>query len=120
MFLIGHFTGKGYQTVNHIRSKTLFILDGVESVQGSGGNADSIIMDDIVRMIICSLAEYNPGLCVITTRKHITELDKYEGITCKTYFLKNLDYDSSTALLKKMGTYGAEILVNLNYLKKIR
>ncbi len=90
------------------QSKVLFILDGVESVQDTKENTDSLIMDDAVRIFICSLAEYNPGLCVITTRKHITELNKYEGVTCKTHLLKNLDYRNSTALLKLLGTYATD------------
>lgn len=89
-------------------TKTLFILDGLESVQALGDNAEGMILDEAVRTFICSLLEYNPGLCIITTRKHIVELDRYEGVRSKTYLLQNLGYEDSTALLKKMGVYGTD------------
>ncbi|MCD7789587.1 MAG: hypothetical protein LUH55_03350 [Bacteroides thetaiotaomicron] len=64
---------------------------------------DGVIVDGAVSTLIYTLVEHNPGLCVITSRKHIDGLNRYEGMTCKTLELGNLSDGESEKLLRKFG-----------------
>lgn len=87
--------------------KTLLILDGLEPLQSGLGIEKGEIKDPALTMLITELAKYNKGLCIITTRERIPELDRYT----KTSKQENLEYISDEAgkkLLQLRGVEGKE------------
>ena len=57
------------------REKTLLLLDGMEPLQSSLAYERGKIKDPALATLVTELARENPGLCVITTREWIAELD---------------------------------------------
>jgi len=84
--------------------KTLLILDGLEPLQSCLGIEKGEIKDPALTMLITDLAKYNKGLCIITTRERIPELDLYT----KTSKQENLEYISDEAGKKLLQLRGAE------------
>ncbi|HMH51131.1 MAG TPA: toll/interleukin-1 receptor domain-containing protein [Candidatus Acidoferrum sp.] len=56
------------------RERTLLVLDGIEPLQSAGPIERGRINDPALRVLIESLAEENPGLCVVTTREELVDL----------------------------------------------
>ncbi len=58
------------------REKTLLLLDGMEPLQSALAYERGKIKDPALSTLVEELARDNPGLCVITTRERIRELDE--------------------------------------------
>lgn len=87
--------------------KTLLILDGLEPLQDAGKVEKGKIKDPALTTLVIELARNNKGLCLITTREHVPELDRY---TKKTNQL-NLEHISDEAgrkLLETRRIFGSE------------
>ena len=87
--------------------KTLLILDGLEPLQAAEKVEKGKIKDPALATLITELAKNNNGLCLITTREHVPELDRY---TKKTNQL-NLEHISDEAgrkLLETRRIFGSE------------
>jgi len=87
--------------------KTLLILDGLEPLQAAEKVEKGKIKDPALATLITELAKNNKGLCLITTREHVPELDRY---TKKTNQL-NLEHISDEAgrkLLETRRIFGSE------------
>ena len=80
--------------------KTLLILDGMEPLQTAEKVEQGKIKDPALSMLISELAENNKGLCVISTREHVPELDRYSKRTQQ----KNLEHISNEAGRKLLET----------------
>ena len=80
--------------------KTLLILDGMEPLQAAGKVEKGKIKDPALATLVTELAKNNKGLCLITTREHVPELDRY---TKKTNQL-NLEHISDEAGRKLLET----------------
>ena len=78
--------------------KTLLILDGLEPLQSEVEKGK--IKDPALTTLVTELAKSNRGLCLITTREHVPELDRY---TKKTNQL-NLEHISDEAGRKLLET----------------
>ena len=62
------------------RRRTLLILDGVEPLQSSDEGVDrGSIRDPGLRTLLEELARDNPGLCVVTTREPLADLEEYDA-----------------------------------------
>ncbi|MCK4871832.1 MAG: hypothetical protein KAS72_03810 [Phycisphaerales bacterium] len=85
--------------------RTLLILDGIEPLQDPDGGH---ILDPGLRALVLGLADQNGGLCVITTRKKITDLAHHEGGTVKSVDLTNLTKETGGLLLEKLGVDGTK------------
>ncbi len=57
------------------RERTLLLLDGMEPLQSSNDFERGKVQDYALATLITELARENPGLCVITTREKIADLD---------------------------------------------
>lgn len=91
-------------------NKNLIILDGIEAILSSNNyNPDSngIILDNAVSSFLMTIAEYNKGLCIITTRRHIADLESFPN--CQLLLLNNLNEESSKKLMVNSGISGDEI-----------
>jgi len=97
--------------------RSLLILDGLEPLQyvagkgeakdkqtesASGGNYGGI-KDGDVKILLQRLARFNPGLCLVSTRVPLTELDESYGGFVQREKLQPLDAASGTALLRSLG-----------------
>lgn len=71
---------KGERLAQLIRkNRTLLLLDGMEPLQSSNSFERGKIKDPALATLVTELARENPGLCVITTREHISDLDTRYG-----------------------------------------
>ena len=70
---------RGERLANCVRRRrTLLILDGVEPLQsGEEGVDRGSIRDPGLRTLLEELAKDNPGLCVVTTRERLSDLEEY-------------------------------------------
>ena len=76
---------KGLRLATHVRqSRTLLLLDGLEPLQYPPGPQFGGMKDASLRSLLGSLAEDNRGLCVVTTRYPVTDLNSFVGHTVRT------------------------------------
>ncbi len=91
---------KGERVANLIRrSRTLLVLDGLEPLQQPPGPEEGKLKDQALQAFLRELAAQQRGLCVVTTRVKISDL---EGFAQSTVRQEDLDYLSPQA--------GAQIL----------
>ena len=93
--------------VDHLQqTTTLLLLDGLEPLQFSPGpSVDATLKDDAIRHLLVSLRRRNPGLCVVTTRLNISELNEGEDVSARQVVLPPLSISESLQLLRSM-TWG--------------
>ncbi len=99
---------KAMRLVQLIRKKrTLLILDGLEPLQYPTEVSDlsphESLKDQGMKALLRELAMFNPGLCIITTRVRVKELDDSDGISVKRVPLENLSDEAGGRLLVKLG-----------------
>ena len=90
-----------------VQQRTLFILDGLEAVQFPLGEREGLLKDPAIESLLKCLAINNPGLCIITTRKVVTELTYLSESGCPTLSLVGLSETSSIKLLQLLNVNGA-------------
>ncbi len=89
------------------REKTLLILDGLEPLQSYSDFEKGKIKDPALAVLVTELAKNNPGLCVITTREAVPELDRYPHTT-QTIPLDQISDEAGRALLRVRGIRGTD------------
>lgn len=94
------------------QSKTLLVLDGLEPLQCPPGPNAGQIQNPAVSFLIKELAAENNGLCIITTRLPVAELNSFSRPRAKTIQLLNLSVEASVKLLKVMGIEGSSYELN--------
>jgi tetratricopeptide (TPR) repeat protein len=100
---------KGTRLANFIqKEKTLFILDGMEPLQYPPGQMEGKIKDPALLSCLKSLARNNNGLCVITTRIQIADLENFINSSVKRVSLDNLSEKAGVELLEKLGAKGTD------------
>jgi tetratricopeptide (TPR) repeat protein len=88
--------------------RTLLILDGLERLQYPPGIQEGRLKDQAVLSLLCELASHNPGLCIITTRLPITDLQNFQEISFQSINLENLSPKAGSQLLRAQGVTGDE------------
>jgi hypothetical protein len=69
---------RGRRLANLVRAApTILVLDGLEPLQLAPGPNGGDLSDPALKSLLTSLASDNPGLCVVTTRSHIPDLDRF-------------------------------------------
>ncbi|HEX5721108.1 MAG TPA: hypothetical protein VF179_33455 [Thermoanaerobaculia bacterium] len=94
------------------QEKTLLVLDGVEPLQHPPSHPlAGRIKDPGLTALLKGLASGNPGLCVVTTRERIMDLDRFPN-TAPQDDLEALSPVAGAELLKLLGVKGkdAELL----------
>ncbi len=86
--------------------RCLLVLDGLEPLQHPEGPQGGELKDPAVRSLLRGLALRNPGLCVLTTRETVTDLEPYHGKTVEEWELARLPKTAGVALLRKLGVRG--------------
>ena len=90
------------------RQKTLLILDGLEPLQYPPGPMEGRLKDQGLQALLKELVRSNPGLCIITTREKVKDIEHAEGSTLKCIFLENLSVEAGVELLKSLGVKGTD------------
>jgi tetratricopeptide (TPR) repeat protein len=104
--LDGDEADKGRRLATLIRAQpTILILDGIESLQLAPGPNGGELVDPGLKSLLTSLASDNQGLCIVTTRYHIPDLDRF-GPSVKEIRLDGLRDSDGAKLLQTMGVIG--------------
>ncbi len=85
------------------RDRTLLILDGLEPLQDAktGG-----LRDPALQSLLRGLAARNGGLCVVTTRQEIPDLDTFRSTSAPQWKLDRLSGEAGASLLESLGVGG--------------
>ncbi len=87
--------------------RTLLILDGIEPLQYPPNDPQAgRLKDPALETLLRELAAENPGLVVITTREHLTNLDAYA--TTEEQKLDKLAKEAAVALLRHLQIVGTD------------
>jgi tetratricopeptide (TPR) repeat protein len=100
---------KGERLAEFVRNqKTLLILDGLEPLQQPFSEEEGRIRDPCLQSLVRELANYNPGLCVITTRLDVDDLKDFIGTSVENIHLEHLSDEAGMELLKYLGVKGTD------------
>jgi hypothetical protein len=98
---------KGERLARLVRqARTLLLLDGLEPLQYPPGPDGGRLKDPALAALLRELAAANPGLCVITTRQRLTDIDHYHHSTAPVLKLEHLSDEAGAALLVALGVQG--------------
>lgn len=90
--------------------RALVILDGIECVLYPPGENEGMIECPAIEILVKELASGMDGLCVLTTRMPVSELDSFKDGRVAEINLKNLSTDAGVNLLDNLGVKGNEVL----------
>ena len=102
---------KGDRLAGLVRQRpTLLLLDGIERLQHPPGSQfpKGLIKDPALRALLRSLARDNPGLCVVTTRLPVADLETFQGVSVRAVDLDHLSDDAGAACLRNLDVKGTE------------
>ena len=92
---------KGERLASLVRqTRTLLILDGLEPLQQPPGYHEGRVKDAALQALIVGLAAYNPGLCIISTRERVTDLEGFENAVVIQHRLEHLSVEAGVQLLR--------------------
>lgn len=98
---------KATRLAHHIRSyRTLLILDGLEPLQYPPGPKAGQIESPAVSLLIRELAAENNGLCVLTSRLPVADLERFSDGRVEQIDLENLNLTAGQAVLRNLGVSG--------------
>ncbi len=83
--------------------RTLLILDGLEPLQDARTGE---LRDPALKSLLRGLAARNHGLCVVTTRQEIPDLDTFRSTTAPQWKLAHLSKEAGASLLESLGVGG--------------
>jgi len=90
------------------REKTLLVLDGVEPLQQPPNHPlAGRLKDPGLAALLKSLAGSNPGLCVVTTRERIADLESFPKAAPQLN-LETLSPEAGAELLRQLGVKGKD------------
>lgn len=91
------------------KERTLLVLDGIEPLQYPPGRPEIAgrLKDPGLAALLKGLAAGNPGLCVVTTREHIADLNGYPSAAPQVD-LEELETGAVGDLLRQLGVNGSE------------
>lgn len=99
---------KGERLARLVRKeRTLLILDGLEPLQEAPGPDEGRIKDPGLAALVRELAAANVGLCIITTRHQVADIEQYRGSTAPVIELEHLSDTAGAELLRALGVHGA-------------
>jgi len=83
--------------------RCLLVLDGLEPLQHPPGVMQGRLKDDAIATLLKGLSAQNAGLCVVTTREKIPDIQQYYGRTADDFALTALTALAGAALLHDRG-----------------
>jgi tetratricopeptide (TPR) repeat protein len=102
--------GKGARLAQFVRQqRTLLILDGLEPLQQPiGSPLAGRLLDPDLRDLILALAQSNPGLCVLSSRQALADLDGLGGLAARREDLDDLPRAVAVRLLRRLQIAGTD------------
>jgi predicted ATPase len=98
---------RGERLAQLIRThRTLLFLDGLEPLQFPPGPEEGRVKDTSVQALLRELSISNPGLCVISTRLPVADLEEFEGSTVDRIDLDCLSPQAGAQLLRALKVTG--------------
>ncbi len=88
--------------------RALLVLDGLEPLQHPPGPLDGELKDPAVAALLKGLAAQNSGLCVVTTRARVKDLESFRSGTAPEWKLEHLSTAAGMGLLESLGVHGAK------------
>ncbi len=88
------------------RQRTLLVLDGLEPLQYPPGEMEGRLKDPGLRCLLRALARRNPGLCVLTTRLAVDDLEDFTAPPVAQVGLDHLSPQGGAAYLAHLGVEG--------------
>jgi tetratricopeptide (TPR) repeat protein len=106
--LVGSPWDKGERLAELVqREQTLLVLDGLEPLQSGSELEAGRIKDPALGTLLEELAQENRGLCVVTTRERIAELEEWPA-AAPQISLERLTPRAGAALLRVRGVRGRD------------
>jgi hypothetical protein len=100
---------KGERLAALVRTeRTLLVLDGVEPLQRGLGEREGEITDPALQVLVRALGMQNRGLCLITTRWPVLDLEDLGGDKVRRKDLTRLSPEAGVELLKNRGAKGTD------------
>lgn len=100
---------KGERLATLVRQeKTILILDGVEPLQWGPSIEPGRLKDPALQSLVKELGAHNKGLCIITSRLPVVDLEPLAGRKVRRRNLGDLSPDAGAELLKARGARGLE------------
>ena len=91
-----------------VRQKTLLILDGLEPLQYPPGEMHGFLKDKSMPPLLKNLVRNMNGLCIITSRCQVEDLNATEGMLSHTHELEHLSDEAGMAVLKSHDLKGTD------------
>ena len=100
---------KGVRLAGLIRQKrTLLVLDGLEPLQYPPGAMEGRLKDKGLQGLLREISRSNNGLCVISTRENVADIENTVDKTSKRVWLENLSDEAGAKVLKSLGIKGTK------------
>ncbi len=100
---------KGERLANLIRrSRTLLVLDGLEPLQHPPGPQEGKLKDQALQALLRELAAQQRGLCVVSTRVKISDLEVYAHGAVRQEDLDTLAPQAGAQILRAQGVKGED------------
>ena len=90
------------------RERTILILDGVEPLQWGPGVQQGQLKDPALLALVKELGAQNSGLCLVTSRIAVTDLEPWGGDKVRAKDLGQLSPEAGAALLEARGAKGTD------------
>lgn len=88
--------------------RTLLVLDGLEPLQHPPGADEGRLKDQALQSLLRGLAASNKGLCLISTRVAVTDLNSFEDSTATRIDLEHLSPEAGAQVLRAQGVKGTQ------------
>jgi tetratricopeptide (TPR) repeat protein len=88
------------------RWRTLLVLDGLEPLQHPPGEMEGRLKDPGLQCLLRALARDNPGLCVLTTRLAVEDIEDFTAPSAARVDLEHLSPQGGAEYLKHLGVKG--------------
>ncbi|MDQ1592808.1 MAG: hypothetical protein QOG71_3435 [Pyrinomonadaceae bacterium] len=88
--------------------RTLLILDGLEPLQHPPGTDEGRLKDQALQSLLRGLAAAGKGLCLISTRVAVTDLNSFETTTAPRIDLEHLSPEAGAQVLIAQGVKGTQ------------
>ncbi len=102
--------GKGTRLAKLIQQQhSLLVLDGLEPLQAPPNSQQpGQLLDPDLHDLLVSLAQLNPGLCLMTSRQSIRDLEGLSGRAAESKSLDELTKETAIRLLRKLQITGTD------------